>query len=79
MEPNVIPLLKEARNRLARAERCFEQVYQSQSEFSLAAERVRELLQETRSWLEDYSEEVRDVGGTAGEDRPAGIPASGGS
>lgn len=68
MAANHVALLKEARNRLARAERCFEQVYQSQSEFSLAAERVRELLQETRSWLEDYSEEVRDVGGTAGED-----------
>lgn len=71
MVPNASALLKESRNRLARSERCFEQVYQSQSEFSLAAERVRELFQETKSWLEDYSEEVRDAR-SDGADQPAG-------
>lgn len=68
MAANALPVLKEARNRLARAQRCFEQVYQSQPEFSLSAERVRELLQETRSWLEDYSEEVRANASESGND-----------
>lgn len=62
--PKTGALLKESRNRLARAKRCFEEVYSSQPEFSLAGERVRELFIETQAWLDDYCEEVRAAGGT---------------
>ena len=62
--PKTGALLKESRNRLARSKRCFEEVYQSQPEFSLAGERVRELFIETQAWLDDYCEEVRAAGGT---------------
>ena len=76
--PKTGALLKESRNRLARAKRCFEEVYQSQPEFSLAGERVRELFIETQAWLEDYSEEVRASGGEypvvqSENDRPAEV------
>lgn len=61
MAANPVGTLKEARKSLSRASRHFEEVYQSQPEFSLAAERVRELFAELRPWLEDYSDEVRGV------------------
>jgi hypothetical protein len=75
--PETTALLKESRNRLARARRCFEEVYQSQPEFSLSGERVRELLIETQAWLDDYCEEVRQGGEypvvQSENDRPAEV------
>lgn len=67
-------LLKESRKSLSRAKRDFEGVYQGQDEFSLAAERVRELFTELRTWLEDYSDEVRGVPPVvqSGENLPVG-------